>query len=137
MQLAEINTAGEQLRKYDGPVSLGWPRYLSLELNSGKIVLADYNKNCILLLNEKLELERELLDSATVNRPRRVCYVEEIGQLFVIDSKLLRRVDLAFTYGPATWFDETPLLPTSTTADRTSAGITEMSSTFTPSINLS
>jgi len=54
--------------------------------SDGRVLVADYNKHRVLLLNSRLELERVLLDTEhhqLVQRPLRLCYDQQTRQLIV------------------------------------------------------
>ena len=84
--LGEIDMSGALLRSYnDDTITLGYPRYLALD-SAGRIFVADYKNSFVLLLRANLELDRVLLESDVVDKPKRVCYVEQSGLLVTIDS---------------------------------------------------
>jgi len=81
-QVSEVNTEGQVLRQFSG--SLGWPPRIAID-SQGHILVADWNNRRILLLDAQLALRRVILDEHQLNdkRPRRLCYVEQSGQLLV------------------------------------------------------
>lgn len=84
-QVSEVDAGSHVIRVYSGRRQLGSPYYLALD-SDGRVLVADYGRRCVLLLSSRLELERVLLDAEhhrLVERPRRLCYVEQTGQLVV------------------------------------------------------
>jgi len=81
-QVSEVNTEGQVLRQFSG--SLGLPLQIAID-SQGHILVADYGNRRILLLDDQLALRRVIVDEHQLNdkRPRRLCYVEQSGQLLV------------------------------------------------------
>jgi len=85
-QISEVNTDGKVLRQFTGSrlSSLGETQHVAID-SHGNIFLADYDNHHILLLDAQLKLRRVLIDEHQLNyeRPRRLCYREQTGQLLV------------------------------------------------------
>jgi len=81
-QVIVLSTEGQVLRQFSG--SLGWPRHIAVD-RQGNIFVADWSNRHILLLNAQLALRRVIIDARQLNdrRPRRLCYLEQSGQLLV------------------------------------------------------
>jgi len=81
-QVSEVSTEGQVLRQFSS--SLGWPRHIAVD-RQGNILVADYDKRRILLLDAQLALRRVIIDERQLSdrRPRRLCYMEQSGQLLV------------------------------------------------------
>jgi len=81
-QVSEVNTEGQVLRQFSG--SLGLPEHIAADLH-GNIIVADGDYRRILLLDAKLALRRVSMDEHQLSykQPRRLCYVEQSGQLLV------------------------------------------------------
>ena len=81
-QVSEVNTEGQVLRQFSG--SLGQPLHIAADLH-GNIIVADSDYRHILLLDAKLALRRVIMDEHQLNyrEPRRLCYMEQSGQLLV------------------------------------------------------
>jgi len=82
-QVSEVNTEGQVLRQFSGS-SLGQPLHILAD-SRGNIIVADTFYCRILLLDAKLALRRVIVDEHLLNyqKPWRVCYVEQSGQLLV------------------------------------------------------
>ena len=84
-QVSEVNTGGEVLRQFT--VSrlspLGFTPYVAVD-SHGNIFVADFNSRRISLLDAHLMLRR-VIDQHQLNDkpPRRLCYREQSGQLFI------------------------------------------------------
>ena len=85
-QVSEVNTDGEVLRQFSGSrlPSLGLPPHIAVDSHSN-IFVADFGNRRILLLDAQLKLRRIIIDEDQLNyeRPRRLCYREQSGQLLV------------------------------------------------------
>jgi len=81
-EVSEVNTEGQVLRQFSG--SLGWPAHIAID-SQGHILVADWDSRRILLLDAQLALRRVIVDEHQLNdqRPFRLCYVEQSGQLLV------------------------------------------------------
>jgi len=81
-QVSEVNTEGQVLRQFSG--SLDWPAHIAID-SQGHILVADWDSRSILLLDAQLALRRVIVDEHQLNdeRPWRLCYVEQSGQLLV------------------------------------------------------
>jgi len=79
-QVSEVNTEGQVLRQFSGPLSS--PEHIAID-SQGHILVAV--PDSILLLDAQLPLRRVIIDEHQLNdeRPRRLCYVEQSGQLLV------------------------------------------------------
>jgi len=82
-QVSEVNTEGRVLRQYSGS-PLGLPKHIAAD-SHGNIIVADWKYHRILLLDAKLALRRIIIDEHQLSykQPRRLCYVEQSGQLLV------------------------------------------------------
>ena len=84
-QVVEVNTGGEVLRQFSGSrlPSLDTP-HVAVD-SHGNIFVADRDNDHILLLDDHLSLRRVIIDEHHLNneRPRRLCYREDKGQLLV------------------------------------------------------
>jgi len=82
-QVSEVNNEGKVLRQFSG--SLVWSGHIAVD-RQGNILVADYDKRRILLLDAQLALRRVIIDERQLNdrRPRRLCYLEQSGQLLVV-----------------------------------------------------
>jgi len=77
-QVSEVN-----LRHFSG--SLGYTPHIAVD-SQGNIFAADRDNRRILLLDAQLELRRVIIDQLNY-KPRRLCYMEQSGQLLVgLDS---------------------------------------------------
>ena len=71
------------------------PCYLALT-SDDRVLVADYSRRAVLLLNSRLELERVVIDKEPhllrYDHPTHMCYVEQTRQLVLVlgDSKLLK-----------------------------------------------
>jgi len=93
-QVSEVNTEGQVLRQFSG--SLGRPQRIATDLH-GNIIVADMLYCRILLLDAKLALRRVVIDEHQLNyqKPFRLCYAEQSGQLLVwLDEKSVAVFDL-------------------------------------------
>jgi len=84
--VSEVNTGGEVLRQFSAShlPSLGDTSHVAVD-SHGNILVADYYNQSILLLDAHLKLLRVVVDQHQLNykRPRRLCYIEQSGQLLV------------------------------------------------------
>jgi len=84
-QVVEVNTGGEVLRQFSGSrlTSLGTP-HVAVD-SHGNIFVVDFVNRHILLLDNHLSLRRVIIDEHQLNyeRPSRLCYREDKGQLLV------------------------------------------------------
>jgi len=84
--VSEVNTGGEVLRQFSGShlLSLGGTPHVAVD-SHGNILVADYSNRRILLLDAHLSLLRVIIDKHQLNDkwPRRLCYIEQSGQLLV------------------------------------------------------
>ena len=84
-QVSEVNTGGEVLRQFSGShlSSLGVTPHVAVD-SHGNIFVADRDNRCILLLEDHLRMCRVIIDKHQLNyKPRRLCYMEQSGQLLV------------------------------------------------------
>jgi len=85
-QVVEVNNVGVVLRKFSGSrlSSLGFTQHVAVD-SEGHIFVADRDNHCILLLDSQLNLRCTIIDKHQLNneRPRRLCYNEQSGQLLV------------------------------------------------------
>jgi len=81
-QISEVDTDARVLRQFSGP--LGLSPHVAVD-SFGKVFAADYHHRYILLLDAQLKLRRVIVDEDQLNRqrPRRLCYREQTGQLLV------------------------------------------------------
>ena len=84
--VVEVNTGGEVLRQFSGSrrSSLGCTAHVAID-SHGNIFVVDYRNRRILLLDAHLSLRRVIIDEHQLNnkQPRRLCYREQSGQLWV------------------------------------------------------
>jgi len=82
-QVSEVNDEGDVLRQ-SSRSSLGVPRHIAVD-SQGNIFVADWDNCRILLLDAQLALRRVIIDDRQLKdeRPRRLCYIEHLGQLIV------------------------------------------------------
>jgi len=82
-KVSEVNTEGQVLRQFSGS-PLGLPEYIAAD-SDGNIIVADEKYRHILLLDAKLALRRVIMDEHQLSyrQPRRLCYMEQSGQLLV------------------------------------------------------
>ena len=82
-QVTEVNTGGEVMRQFGSP--LGDTQDLHVAVDShGNVFVADCDNHHILLLDDHLSLRRVIIDEHQLNeKPRRLCYREQSGQLLV------------------------------------------------------
>jgi len=82
-QVSEVSTKGQVLRQFSSS-SLSWPLHIAVD-RQGNIFVADWANRHILLLDAQLALRRVIIDERQLNdrRPRRLCYLEQSGQLLV------------------------------------------------------
>jgi len=82
----EVNTGGEVLRQFSGSrlSSLRDTPHVAVD-SHGNILVADRHNHRILLLDAHLKLLRVVVDQHQLNyeRPGRLCYIEQSGQLLV------------------------------------------------------
>jgi hypothetical protein len=89
-QVSEVDVDGRVVRVYGGqrghgPHQLYYPYHLAQDA-AGRLLVADTDNRRIVLLNSQLELDRVLLDSVDLDlKPRYLSYVEETGQLVVVE----------------------------------------------------
>jgi len=85
-QVSEVNTEGQVLRQFSGSRLSPLNRTDHIAIDSqGNIFVADYYNGRILLLDAQLALRRVIIDEHQLiyNRPYRLCYKEQSGQLMV------------------------------------------------------
>jgi len=92
-QVSEVSTEGQVLRHFSGS-SLDWPAYIAID-RQRNVFVADSVKRHILLLDVQLALRRVITDARQLSyrrpgslryveqRPQRLCYMEQSGQLLV------------------------------------------------------
>jgi len=84
--VSEVSTGGEVLRQFSGShlSSLGDTPHVAVD-SHGNILVADADNRRILLLDAHLKLLRVIIDEHQLNDkwPRRLCYIEQSGQLLV------------------------------------------------------
>ena len=86
-QVSEVNTGGEVLCQFGGSHLQSFSAgalHVAVDSHANIFVADTYNCR-ILLLNAQLELRRVIIDEDQLNyeRPRRLCYSEQSGQLLV------------------------------------------------------
>jgi len=77
-----VDTEGRTLSTF---TDVGQPRHLSLD-SQGRLLVADWRNNCILLLTSQLQLQRVLIDTNSQVKlwwPKRLYYNEHTSQLYV------------------------------------------------------
>jgi len=84
--VSEVNTGGEVLRQFSGShlSPLRATPHVAVD-SHGNILVADRDNRCILLLDDHLTLLRVVVDQHQLDykEPRRLCYIEQSGQLLV------------------------------------------------------
>jgi len=84
--VSEVNTGGEVLRQFSGShlSPLRDTPHVAVD-SHGNILVADFDNRRILLLDAFLTLLRVIIDKHQLNYkpPRRLCYIEQSGQLLV------------------------------------------------------
>ena len=86
MKVSEVDVTRCLLRTFTDVES---PRHLSLD-SEGRVLVADYGNDRILLLNSELQLQRVLIDTNSqlkLWRPERLCYDELRSQLYVAHNR--------------------------------------------------
>ena len=84
--MSEVDVTGRLLRTF---TDVGWPRHLSVD-SEGRVLVADWCSNRILLLNSELQLQRFLIDrdsQVELRGPKRLCYDELRSQLYVAHGR--------------------------------------------------
>jgi len=84
-RMSEVNVDGQVLRQFTGSrlSPLGWTRHVVID-SHGNVFVADGNNRRILLLDAQLRLRRVIIDEQLNDKhPRRLCYIEQTGQLLV------------------------------------------------------
>jgi len=85
-QISEVNTDGHVLRQFTGSrlSPLGSTQHIVID-SRGNVLVADNHNRRILLLDAQLKLRRVIIDEHQLSyqRPRRLCYREQTGQLLV------------------------------------------------------
>ena len=80
--MSEVDVTGRLLRT---STDVGNPHHLSVD-SEGRVLVADWFRDRILLLNSELQLQRVLIDTDSqvkLRWPRRLCYDELRSQLYV------------------------------------------------------
>ena len=80
-----MDVTGRLLRTF---TDVGHPYHLSVD-SEGRVLVADWCRRRILLLNSELQLQRVLIDTDSqvkLQRPERLCYDELRSQLYVADN---------------------------------------------------
>ena len=81
-QVSEVNTEGRVLRHFSGSLGSFAP-HIAVD-SQGNIFAADNDSRRILLLDAQLALRHVIIDEHQLNdKPRRLCYMEQSGQLLV------------------------------------------------------
>jgi len=86
-QVSVVNTGGQLIRHFVGSYHqqpLGFIPHIAVD-SKGNIFVADRDNRRILLLDAQLKLRRVIVDEHQLNyeQPRRLCYMEQSGQLLV------------------------------------------------------
>jgi len=85
-QVSEFNAEGQVLRQFSGSrrLPLGYAPHVAVD-SQRNIIVADLDNRRILLLDAQLALRRVIVEGHQLNynEPRRLCYVEQSGQLLV------------------------------------------------------
>ena len=85
-QISEVNTDGQVLRQFTGShlSPLGPAEHIAID-SHGNVFVADRDNRRILMLNAQLTRCRLIIDEHQLNdeKPRRLCYREQTGQLLV------------------------------------------------------
>jgi len=80
--VSEVDVTGRLLRTF---TDVEWPDHLSLD-SEGRVLVADWYNDRILLLNNELQLQRVLIDRNSQVKlwgPERLCYDELTSRLYV------------------------------------------------------
>jgi len=80
--VSEVDVTGRLLRTF---TDVGEPHHLSVD-SEGRVLVADWFRDRILLLNSELQLQRVLIDTDSqvkLRVPLRLCYDELRSQLYV------------------------------------------------------
>ena len=81
--MSEVDVDGQVLATYN---DVSGPLHLSID-SEGRVLVADYNNDRILLLSRQLELERVIIDKTSSQgklwRPERLSYNELTSRLYV------------------------------------------------------
>jgi len=97
-QVSEVNTEDDVLCRFSSS-SLGMPQHIAVD-SQGNIFVADCDSHRILLLDAQLALRRVIIDERQLNDmwPRRLCYIENLGQLMVgfYDSGIVAVFDVLY-----------------------------------------
>ena len=83
--MSEVDTEGRMLSTF---TDVGRPRHLSLD-SQGRLLVADYGNNCVLLLTSQLQLPRVLIDTNSqvkLRGPQRLYYNEHTSELYIAHS---------------------------------------------------
>jgi len=81
--VSEVDVTGRLLRTF---TDVSAPRHLSVD-SEGRVLVADYCNDRILLLNSELQLQRVLIDTVPqvkLRMPARLCYDELASRLCVV-----------------------------------------------------
>ena len=81
--MSEVDVTGQLLSSTFTDV--GRPRHLSLD-SQGRVLVADYGNNCVLLLTSQLQLQRVLIDTNSpvkLRWPERLYYNELTSELYI------------------------------------------------------
>ena len=80
--MSEVDTEGRMLSTFS---DVRGPDHLSLD-SQGRLLVADYGNNRILLLTSQLQLQRVLINTNSqvkLWRPKRLYYNEHMSQLYI------------------------------------------------------
>ena len=84
--MSEVDVGGQVLATYN---DVTWPYHLSID-SEGRVLVADYYNDRILLLSRQLELERVVIDKTNsqgkLRSPERLSYNELTSRLYVAHS---------------------------------------------------
>ena len=82
-QISQVSTEGQVLRQFSG--SVDWAQHVAVD-SYGNIFVADSGNSRVLLLDAQLALRRVIVDEHQLNhnKPRRLFYTEQSGQLLVV-----------------------------------------------------
>jgi len=95
--VSEVSTGGEVLRQFSGshPSSLGFTPHVAVD-SHGNILVADADSSRIMLLDAHLTFLRVIIDKHQFSDkwPRRLCYIEQSGQLLVAFDDVVAMFDV-------------------------------------------
>ena len=95
--MSEVDVTGQVSSTF---TDVGRPRHLSLD-SQGRVLVADWSNDRILLLTSQLQLQRVLIDTNSqvkLWKPERLYYNEHTSQLYVAHSSSEERIQLCVAH---------------------------------------